>query len=92
MAEQPDNLILVQLREIRATLAEHGSMLSSQSKALTEIQEEVRGLKRMAQIALGTTSGADFIAERAEKLAEVTSKRLDGLIAALKRKEIDVDA
>ena len=52
----------------------------------------MRGLKRMAQMALGTASGADFTAERAEQAAEKANKRLDAPIEALHGKDIHVDA
>ncbi len=74
-----------EMREVRSTLAQHGAKLDT-------IEKDVRGLKSMAQMALGTASGADFVAERAEKLASDTHKRLDQLIEALKRQDIHVDA
>ena len=43
-------------------------------------------------MALGTASGADFVAERANQLAEKTSSRLDALIEALHQKDIHIDA
>ena len=92
MADEPDKLVLQLLREVRAGLGEVSARLGGVERKLDGIEGEVKGLRTMAQMALGTASGADFVAERAQKLAEDTNKRLDGLIAALKRREIDVDA
>ena len=80
------------LRDLQGRMGRMESRLESVDTKLDTINTEVKGLKRMSQMALGTASGADFVAEKAERLAEQTSKRLDDLIAALKRKEIDVDA
>ena len=80
------------LRDIQARLVRVESKLVEHDKRFDQLDAEVKGFKRMSQMALGAASGADFVAERAEKLATETNKRPDALIAALHEKDIHVDA
>ena len=73
------------LTRIEATLGDH-------TVALRTIVDEVQSLKRMSKAALGTASGAELQAEDADHAARRANRRIDDLVAALKRREIDVDA
>lgn len=60
MAQEPDNLVLQMLREIRATLAEHSgrfdamdAKFAEHSQALAEIREELRQVNHNCVYALG---------------------------------------
>lgn len=59
---------------------------------LDDIADDMRVMKRMSKAALGTASGAELQADDAERSALRANRRIDDLVAALKQREIDVDA
>jgi hypothetical protein len=53
MANEPDNLVLQMLREIRGTLAEHSRMHAEHKQSFTQIRDELRGVNHSAVYAAG---------------------------------------
>ena len=87
MADEPDNLVLVQLREIRALLEQHGRQLDVHSAKFDEVLDEVRGLKRMSKAAIGEAAAAELVAQDAERAAERANRRIDELVARIEALE-----
>jgi hypothetical protein len=83
MANEPDNLVLVQLREIRATLAEHSALLGEHSALMKEgfsqIDKRVEDFHALTShtLMLGTTNSLksqEF--ERRYEFSEGEQRRL----------------
>jgi uncharacterized coiled-coil protein SlyX len=80
------------LQRIQERLGGIEAKLDRQDAKLDQLARDVKEQKTRSVLALGSASGAEFQADRAEQAAEKANKRLDALIEALKRQDIDVDA
>ena len=87
MADEPDNLVLVQLREIRGILDQHTRQLTEHSARFVEVLDEVRGLKQMSKAAIGEAAAAELVAQDAERAAEGANRRIDELVARIEALE-----
>ena len=68
--------IQARLSTVEGTLGEHGAKLDT-------IERETRGLRDLSKMALGSGTGAEFIAEQAQQAADRANKRLDEIDARL---------
>lgn len=53
MVQEPDNIVLQMLRDIRATLAEHSRYHEEHRAAFAEIRDELRQVNQNAVYAMG---------------------------------------
>ena len=76
MADEPDNLVLVMLREIRSTQTQD-------SQRLTELEKQLKSLNTKVTYLMGVSTGADFKAQTALDAGEALTAKLDDAIARL---------
>ena len=91
MAQEPDNLVLQMLHEIRATLAEHSKLLADHSRfheehrqAFGEIREELRQVNQNCVYALGFST-------LNQRDGEATKERVTALETRVRRLEERTD-
>ena len=87
VAQEPDNLVLQMLREIRTTLAEHSgrfdeidARLAQHSQAFAEIREELRQVNHNCVYALGFST-------LNQRDSEATKQRVTALETRVRRLE-----
>jgi len=88
MAEEPDNVVLRLLREIRATqqnhgemLKTHGEMLSGHGSSLGRLEKRVEDLYKISTHTLGVAVTAHERHEALEARLDQLSQRVDRLEA-----------
>ena len=87
MADEPESLVLVQLRAVRGKLDQHDERFDHLNGRLGEVLDEVRGLKRMSKAAIGEAAAAELVAQDAERAAERANRRIDELVARIEALE-----
>jgi outer membrane murein-binding lipoprotein Lpp len=87
MADEPENLVLVQLRDIRSILEQHTRQFVELNGRFDQVLDEVRGLKRMSKAAIGDAAAAELVAHDAEMAAERANRRIDELVARIEALE-----
>jgi len=82
VADESDNLVLVQLREIRATLAEHTSRFDQVDRRFDQLEKRFDAPIRNHALGPGTANGlkARELDARQEE-SEGRQKRMDALMA-----------
>ena len=80
MAEEPDNLVLVMLRDIRATQTQD-------SQKLVEIEKQLRSLNTKVTYLMGVSTEADFKAQTAMDASDDLVAKLDDVIARVEALE-----
>ncbi len=81
MADEPNHVVLVLLREIRATQAEHTERLERVERRLEGIDGRINDESRMITHALGLGTGAVVRSREAAERSEQSNARLDELFA-----------
>ena len=84
MANEPDNLVLQFMREIRATLAEHSRFHAEHKQAFAEMRDELRTVNQNATYAAG-------FAVLGRRDNDVTGERVTKLEARVQRIEEKLD-
>ena len=91
MAQEPDNLVLQMLREIRATLAEHSRLheehrqaFAEQRQSFAELREELRQVNHNCVYALGFST-------LNQRDSEATKQRVTALETRVRRLEEQTD-
>jgi hypothetical protein len=56
MADEPDNLVLVMLRDIRATQNEHSAHFGQIEARLTDIEKQLDDYKKIVRYSLGQSA------------------------------------
>jgi hypothetical protein len=77
MANETDNLILAQLREIRATLTDHGKRFDAIDRRFDGIDKTLETLKFQMTYTYGAAGLAGVNSIGAESKADAALKRLD---------------
>lgn len=80
MVQEPDNIVLQMLREIRSTLAEHSRFHEEHRQQSAEIIEELRQVNQNAIYAAGLST-------LGQRDAEATKERVAALESRVRRLE-----
>jgi uncharacterized coiled-coil protein SlyX len=101
MADEPDNLVLVHLREIRATLAEHSTRFDRMDERFAQIDERFAQVDRRfdeMRLLLGHTIGLSTTAnlrsqefDRRYEFSEGEQRSLSERVADLERRLAKVE-
>ena len=81
MADEPDNVVLRLLREIRATQGSHGEMLIAQGGPLSRLEKRIEDLYKISTHTLGVAVTAHERHETLEAKLDQLSQRVDRLEA-----------
>jgi polyhydroxyalkanoate synthesis regulator phasin len=81
MANEPDNVVLRLLREIRTTQQTHGEMLTAQGGSLSRLEKRVEDLYKISTHTLGVAVTAHERHEALEARLDQLSQRVDRLEA-----------
>ncbi len=81
MAEEPDNIMLRHLREIRATLADHGAQLKELSQGQHRMEKQVSDLTKLVRYTLGQSSETQFRQSQEESRIDELFQKLEELLS-----------
>ena len=79
MAEEPDNLMLRLLREIRETQDKHSALLEDHSRQFREMRREMHDWQESTARAMGFAGHANLRAESLQKQIDALTERLERL-------------
>jgi len=79
MAEEPDNLMLRLLRDIRDTQDKHSTLLADHSRQFREIRREMHERQESTATAMGFAGHANIRTESLQKQIDALVERLDRL-------------
>ncbi len=101
MANEPDNLVLIQLREIRATLAEHSAQFAGMNERFARIDKRFNDVDKRfdeMRLLLGHTIGLGTTAhlrpqelDRRHELSEGETRSLRARVDDLERRVTKVE-
>jgi tRNA/tmRNA/rRNA uracil-C5-methylase (TrmA/RlmC/RlmD family) len=80
MADEPDNLVLVMLRDIRAKQNEHSANFERIEKRLGDIEKQLDDYKKIARYALGQSSETQFRQVQQEARIDELFEKLEKLL------------
>jgi hypothetical protein len=87
MAKKPEDAVVPILRQIQATLAEHGNLLTQHSKSFAQMEVQPSDLNESMLSALGLAAHSNVRHESVQRKIEDLSERIDRLEELRRRVE-----
>ena len=80
MADEPDNMILVMLREIRAKQDEHSQILGDHTQRFERLEKRFDDLAKVVRYSLGQTTETQFRQSEQESRIDELFNKLEELL------------
>ena len=87
MADEPDNLVLGMLTDIRAKQDEHSTKLGALEKQMFHVEQQLDDLTLQATYAMGLATSANLKVQTTSSKADDLTHKLDEVIARVEALE-----
>lgn len=81
MADEPDNVVLRHLRDIRATLDDHSNQLQGVVQSLARVEKQLADPARIVTYSLGQSTETQFRQGQQEKPLDEVFEKLEELLS-----------
>jgi aminoglycoside phosphotransferase len=80
MAGEPDNMVLIMLREIRAKQEDHSQVLADQTRRFDHLERRLDDLSKVVRYSLGQSAETQFRQSQQEQRIDELFAKLEDLL------------